>query len=77
MEDKQELLRKDLEKQRDTLISEINNLEVQLKNKRDYLMKLIGGLEAIEILYGPSRPEPELETETGSEQIIEEKTENE
>jgi hypothetical protein len=61
MEDKQELLRKDLEKQRNELISEINNLEVQLKNKRDYLMKLIGGLEAIQILYGPSQPEPEPE----------------
>jgi hypothetical protein len=69
MEDKQELLRKDLEKQRDTLISEINNLEVQLKNKRDYLMKLIGGLEAIEILYGPSQSEPE--------QVVEENTDSE
>ena len=69
MEDKQELLRKDLEKQRDTLISEINNLEVQLKNKRDYLMKLIGGLAAIEILYGPSQSEPE--------QVVEENTDSE
>ena len=53
MEEKQEVLRKELEKQRDVLISEINNLEVQLKNKRDYLMKLFGGLEAIELLHGP------------------------
>lgn len=67
MEDRQEVLRKDLEKQRDTLISEINNLEVQLKNKKDYLMKLFGGLEAIEILYGPSQSEKEEEEQENTE----------
>jgi hypothetical protein len=75
MEDRQELLRKDLEKQRDTLVLEINNLEVQLKNKRDYLMKLIGGLEAIQLLYGPSPSE--LEPEPEPEQSVEENSDSE
>jgi hypothetical protein len=61
MEERQELLRKDLQKQRDALISEINVSETELKNKRDYLMKLIGGLEAIDILFGPQAPEENQE----------------
>lgn len=67
MEEKQEILRKELEKQRDTLVSEINNLEIQLKNKRDYLMKLFGGLEAIELLHGPA-PTPDEDIETTEEE---------
>ena len=71
MEERQELLRKDLQKQRDALIAEINNSEAELKNKRDYLMKLIGGLEAIDILFGPQNPES---VEENSE--VEEQTED-
>ena len=67
MEEKQEILRKELEKQRDALVSEINNLELQLKNKRDYLMKLFGGLEAIELLHGPA-PTTNTEEENPEEQ---------
>lgn len=70
MEERQELLRKDLQKQRDVLIAEINNSEVELKNKRDYLMKLVGGLEAIDILFGPEKKEVEQEvTETEEETV--------
>lgn len=71
MEEKQEILRKELEKQRDALVSEINNLELQLKNKRDYLMKLFGGLEAIELLHGPS-PTTKTDEDTAEEQEISE-----
>lgn len=69
MEEKQEILRKELEKQRDSLVSEINNLELQLKNKRDYLMKLFGGLEAIELLHGPA-PTTNTDEDTVDEQEI-------
>lgn len=71
MEERQELLRKDLQKQRDALIVEINSTETELKNKRDYLMKLIGGLEAIDILFGPQTPE-----ENPEEVVEEEQTES-
>ena len=58
MEDqRQEILRNDLIKQRETLVSEVNNLESQLKFKRDYLMKVVGGLETIELLFGPNPEE--------------------
>jgi len=67
MEEKQEILRKELEKQRDIFVSEINNLEIQLKNKKDYLMKLFGGLEAIELLHGPS-PTKNEDVETSEEE---------
>lgn len=56
MEEKQEIFRKDLLKQREELITEINNLESQLKFKREYLMKIIGGLETIDLLFGPEQP---------------------
>lgn len=69
--EKQEEVRAELLKQRDSLFSEINNMEAELKLKRDYLMKLNGGLETIDILFGPkvdpnTQPEQLQETDEGN-----------
>jgi hypothetical protein len=73
-EQRQEMLRKDLIKQRETLVSEVNNLESQLKFKRDYLMKIIGGLETIDLLFGPdpatSEEQSPIKTDETSEEPI-------
>lgn len=65
--EKQEEVRTELLKQREAVFSEINNMEAELRFKREYLMKLTGGLETIDILFGPrsdANPQPEQLQET-------------
>lgn len=72
MEDRQELLRKELLKQREELVNEVNNLESQLKFKREYLMKVVGGLETIELLFGPNPEQPPTPETTEDQEETEE-----
>lgn len=63
MEDRTTTIKNELISQRDQIINEINNLENQLKNKRDYLLKVVGGLEIIDLLNDESVEEEQVEEE--------------
>jgi hypothetical protein len=63
MDEKQKIILEDLQRQRDSVIAEINNLENQIKAKKDYFYKIMGGIETIGLLNSEQSIQEEVSVE--------------